>query len=374
MKAMKKFTLPFHVVKRSPLPLWKSLLFRVLAVVAALLFCALLSTVMIGANPIKFIATMFQGAFEDKIKLWMFAKDTCVLLCIALAITPAFKMRFWNIGAEGQTLISAFAAYAVIYYCRDIVPEWLLLVLMFIAALLIGAIWGGIPAIFKAIWNTNETLFTLMMNYVASGLAAYFLIVWSQNGTSVPRFEVGSLPIIGHENLLLIILVIILTIGMYIYQRYTKHGYEISVVGESENTAKYVGINTKKVIIRTMLISGAICGFAGFLIVGAIDHSVSDTMVGGRGFTAIMVSWLANFNPLIMIGTSAFITFLKLGAGKISLVFDIHSAFPDIVVGIALFFVIGCEFFINYRLKKKATKDTAPSLQTEKNNKGGNEK
>jgi simple sugar transport system permease protein len=262
-------------------------------------------------------------------------------------------MRFWNIGAEGQTLIGALAAVAVVIYGKGL-PNWLLLILMLLASVLVSAVWGGLPAVFKAIWGTNETLFTLMMNYAASGLVAYFLLLWTPSGSSVlGRLDEGHLPILGNENLLLILLVLLLTGGVYVYQKYTKHGYEISVVGESENTAKYIGINVKKVIIRTMLISGAICGFAGFLIVGALDHSVAVTSVGGKGFTAIMVSWLAKFNPLIMIGTSALIAFLNRGSAQVSTTFNIDSAFPDLVVGIVLFFIIGCEFFINYQLKLK---------------------
>ena len=353
----KKFELPFHVVKRSTIPVWKSMLFRVVAVVAALMLCSVLAIFMINANPFEFIATMFDGAFGSARRLWKFAKDAAVLLCISLAITPAFKMRFWNIGAEGQTLMGALASVAVIIYLRGTgIPNALLLPLMLIASVVVGALWGGIPAFFKAKWGTNETLFTLMMNYVATGLVAYFLLIWTPSGSSVlGMLNEGHLPIIGHEYLLVIIFVALLTIGLYIYQQYTKQGYEISVVGESENTARYIGIQVEKVIIRTMLISGAICGFAGFLIVGGLDHSVTTTCVGGMGFTAIMVSWLAKFNPLIMIGTAALITFLEQGSAQITTNFNIDSAFPSMVVGIVLFFIIGCEFFIGYQLKSKNT-------------------
>ena len=164
----KKTGLPFHVVKRSTIPLWKSMLFRLVAILSAILLCSILAIFMIDANPIKFISTMFDGAFGTSTRIWTFAKDASILLCIALAITPAFKMRFWNIGAEGQTLIGALAAVAVVIYSGEGMPEWLLIVLMFVAAVLAGAIWSGIPAVFKAIWGTNETLFTLMMNYVAT--------------------------------------------------------------------------------------------------------------------------------------------------------------------------------------------------------------
>ena len=374
----KSLELPFHVVKRAGLPLWKSLTYRVVAVLAALIICSLLSIFMANANPLEFVRTMFDGGFGTERRLWKFAKSTCVLLCIALAITPAFKMQFWNIGAEGQTLIGALASVMVIMYTKGL-PEGILLLLMFLAAVVAGALWGGIPAFFKAKWGTNETLFTLMMNYIASGLVAYFLLLWTPDGSSVlGRLDVGHLPIIGHEYLLVIISAVVLSILLYIYQRYTKQGYEISVVGESENTAKYIGINVKKVVIRTMIISGAICGFAGFLIVGALDHSVSVNSAGGMGFTAIMVSWLAKFNPVVMIGTSAFITFLEQGSAEISTVYNVDSAFPDIIIGIVLFFIIGCEFFVNYQLKLKShdakiSTDTTPSV-VKKNEEGGNGK
>ncbi len=342
----------FHVVKRDALPFGKAMLIRVVAVLAALLFVSALSYILIQANPVEFVKTLFEGNFSSSRRIWKFAKDTAVLLCIALAITPAFRMRFWNIGAEGQTLIGALAAVAVAFYLGGSMKTGYLLVLMFLAAVLAGAVWGGLPALFKAKWNTNETLFTLMMNYVASGLVAYFLLLWTPSGSSVlGELAVGHMPVVGHEYLILILSVLFLTVLVYIYLQYTKQGYEISVVGESENTARYIGIGVGKVIIRTMLVSGAICGIAGFLIVSALDHSVTTETVGGLGFTAIMVSWLAKFNPLIMIGTSALITFLDQGAAQITTNFNIDSAFPDLMVGIILFFIIGCEFFIGYSLK-----------------------
>ena len=354
MKAHEKQTHepPFHVVKRDAIPVWKAMMIRVIAVLAALLLCSILATFMIGANPWEFIETLVDGSLGSTRRLWKLAKDSAVLLCISLAVTPAFRMRFWNIGAEGQTLVGALASVAVMYYVGDAVPNAVLLILMLLTSLLVGAIWGAIPAIFKAKWETNETLFTLMMNYVAAGLVAYFLVIWTPSGSSVlGALPVGHLPKLGHEYLLLILITLILTALVYVYLHYTKQGYEISVVGESENTARYIGIGVGKVIIRTMLVSGAICGLAGFLIVAALDHSITPTTVGGMGFTAIMVSWLAKFNPIVMIGSSAFVTFLEQGASQVTTRFNIDSAFPDMVVGIVLFFIIGCEFFIGYRLK-----------------------
>lgn len=346
----------FHVVKRAGISRPKAMLIRVIAVAAALLLCSILSYALIGANPFKFLSTLFDGTFGSSRRIWKFLKDSAVLLCISLAVTPAFRMRFWNTGAEGQVLVGALASVACAYYLGGSIPNGLLLVVMLVTSVLAGAVWGGFPAIFKAKWGTNETLFTLMMNYVATYLVAYFLLVWTPDGSStLGELSFGHLPKLYNEYLLLILVVLVLTVLVYIYLNYTKQGYEISVVGESENTARYIGINVGKVILRTMLVSGAICGLAGFLIVGALDHSITTATVGGQGFTAIMVSWLAKFNPIAMVGTSALIIFLQQGGSQISTNFNVSNAFPDMVVGIILFFIIGCEFFINYQIKFRAS-------------------
>lgn len=342
----------FRVIKRDTISMSKAMLIRVAAVIAALIICSLLSMILLKAGPFDYVSTLFSGTFGSSRRIWKFAKEAVLLLSVSLAVTPAFRMRFWNIGAEGQTLIGALASAAVAFYLGGSLPNWLLLIVMLAASLAVGAVWGGIPAVCKAKWGTNETLFTLMMNYVASGLVAYFLVLWTPSGSSVlGALPTGHMPVVFHEYFLLIAIVLVLTVLVYIYLRYTKQGYEISVVGESENTARYIGIGVGKVVVRTMLISGAICGLAGFLIVGALDHSITTTTVGGMGFTAIMVSWLAKFNPLVMIGTSSLVAFLQQGASQVSTDFNIDSAFPDMMIGIVLFFIIGCEFFIGYRLK-----------------------
>ncbi len=347
----------FHIVKRDDVSFFQSSLIRVIAFVAALVFCSLLAFLLIGANPIEFFESIFSGSFGSSRRIWKLLKDIAILLCISLAVTPAFRMRFWNIGAEGQVLIGALACTACIYYLGGKLNEPLLILCMFVAALLAGAVWAVIPAVFKAIWNTNETLFTLMMNYVATFLVAFCLIEWTPNGSStIGELKYGHLPSIVHPYFLIIVAVLILTVLMFVYLNYSKHGYELSVVGESEKTARYVGINVRKVIIRTMIVSGLICGLAGFLIVGGLDHSITENTVGGRGFTAIMVSWLAKFNPLLMLLTSFLLVFLNQGAAQLSQDFDISSAFPDVIVGVILFFIIGCEFFIRYRICFRSAK------------------
>ena len=347
----------FHVLKRPSISFGKALFIRIAAILIAFVVCALISGVLVNnATPVSFFESVFKGSFGTTRKIWKLFKDISVLLCISLAITPAFRMKFWNIGAEGQVLVGALACAACMYYLNGKASDSVIIICMFAASVLAGMVWAGIPALFKAQWNTNETLFTLMMNYIATYLVAYFLIKWTPSGSSsLGILPAGHLPRLGHEYLLIIVSVALLTVLVHIYLNYSKHGYEISVVGESEKTAKYIGINVKKVIIRTMLFSGALCGIAAFLIVGGLDHTVTENTVGGLGFTAIMVSWLAKFKPFNMIFTSLLIVFLKQGAAQLSQDFDISSAFPNIVVGIILFFVIGCEFFINYRIARRSS-------------------
>ena len=346
-----------HIVKRGSMPWYGAWGIRALAIVLALVACALVTTVTTGEDPIQVYAAMIDGAFGTARKTWITFQNMSVLLCISLAVTPAFRMRFWNIGAEGQTLAGCLATAACMILLADKVPNWFMICTMILAAVAAGAVWGLIPAIFKAKWNTNETLFTLMMNYVATQLVAYFVILWEvpkgagKIGIINQSSELGWLPQLGGSKYLLsIVVVAIATVLMYLYLNYTKHGYEIAVVGESERTARYVGIKVEKVIVRTMALSGAVCGLAGLLLVGGINHTVTTTIVGGRGFTAVMVSWLAKFDPIIMIFTSLLLVFLERGAGEISTDFGLNQSFSDIITGIILFFIIGCEFFINYKI------------------------
>ncbi len=368
----------FHIVKRDKMPWWKGLLVRAAAVAVALVICMLISYVFVGITPDKLFSSFIKGNFSSEMYLWWLGKETSILLCIALAITPAFIMRFWNIGAEGQTLIGSLAAVSCAYSLGDKLggklPEPLLLLIMLLAAMAAGAIWGLVPALFKAVWNSNETLFTLMMNYIAIQLVRCMLAIWDPTQSNPWPAKHGFLNFIPNwkfgDELTVIVIAAVITVAMYVYLRYSKQGYEISVVGESEKTARYIGINVKKVTLRTMLISGALCGLVGFLIVAVFDHRISDNTVGGQGFTAIMVSWMAKFNPFIMVGTSFLVAFLNRGANQLvtdlsntnlkpmfnkgessgDIVKGISSDFPSIIVGIILFFIVGCEFFINYQV------------------------
>ena len=352
----------FHISKRDALPLPKALLIRGGILLLALVFCGLITTLLTGQDPIAVYGTILKGAFGTSRKIWVTGQNVAVLLGISLAVTPAFKMRFWNIGAEGQTLIGCLATTTCMILLGGKVPSGVLILISFVAALLAGALWGFLPAFFKAKWNTNETLFTLMMNYIATQLVAYFIIIWEvpkgsgKIGIINQDTQAGWLPTIGNQKYLLAILVVAILTGlMYIYLNYSKHGYEIAVVGESRRTASYAGIKVDRVIIRTMALSGALCGLIGLLLTSSTDHTMTTTIVDGRGFTAVMVSWMAKFNPVIMIFVSLLLVVLSRGASEISTAFGLNRSFSDILTGIILFFIIGCEFFINYKVQFRSS-------------------
>ena len=356
----------FHIVKRDALPWYQSVGIRAVAIVLALVLCGVLTTITTGIDPIEVYKSIFAGAFGTERKTWITLQNIAILLLIALALTPAFKMKFWNIGGEGQVLIGGLTAGACMICLGDRLPNGALILVMVLASVAAGAFWGFVPAFFKAKWNTNETLSTLMMNYIATQLVAFYTIVWEvpkgsgKIGIINQNSNAGWLPqIFGSKYLLSIVVAVAVTLLMYIYLNYSKHGYEISVVGESENTAKYVGIKVEKVIVRTMLLSGAVCGLTGLLLVGGINHTITTTLAGGQGFTAVLVSWMAKFNPLTMVLSSFLIIFMDRGAGEISTAFGLNHSYADILTGIILFFLIGCEFFITYKLqfRKKAEKE-----------------
>ena len=347
----------FHVAKRGALPWYKTWAIRGAALLLALVLCGVITSLVTGENPLQIYLAIYKGSFGTVRKFWVLLQNIAMLLCVSLAVTPAFRMRCWNLGAEGQALIGGLGAAACMILLAGKMPNWAVIVCMTVSSILAGAIWAAIPAFFKARFNTNETLFTLMMNYVATQLVSYYCVVWESPkgsgniGIINPNTEIGWFPTVGGQKYLLNILIVaVVCVLMYIYLNYSKHGYEIAVVGESESTARYVGIKVDRIIIRTMLLSGAVCGLAGLLLVGSTNHTLTPTIVDGRGFTAVMVSWLAKFNPVWMILTSFLLVFLGRGAGEIATNFGLNRSFGDILTGVILFCIIGSEFFINYQI------------------------
>ena len=346
----------FRISKRTGISKPKALFIRAAALLLALIVSGLVIFSIVKLSPLKVYVAMFEGAFGTSRRAWATIRDAMMMLCIAVGLAPAFKMKFWNVGAEGQILVGGIATAACMIYFKSM-PTPLLFLVMIVASLVAGGIWGIIPGIFKARWNTNETLFTLMMNYVAIQLTSYCVSKWENptgsNSVGIinQKTHTGWMPsLLGQSYLLNVIIVLALAVAMYIYLKYSKHGYEIAVVGDSENTARYAGISVRKVFVRTMALSGAICGLAGFLAVSGASHTISSSTAGGRGFTAIIVAWLAKFNTFVMILISFLLIFLEKGAIEIASRYQLNDYASEIITGIILFFILGSEFFINYKV------------------------
>lgn len=358
-----------HITRRDGMAFRLALGVRIVSLVLALLVSALFIYAITKMNPVKVYGAMWQGAFGSSRRTWITLRDTAMLLCIGVGLAPAFSMRFWNIGAEGQILMGGCATAAVLICGSSAMPTWLLLLVSLAVSLAAGALWGIVPAVFKARWNTNETLFTLMMNYIAIQLTCFFVAKWENppgsNSVGIinQKTKAGWFPeLFGQPYMMNVIIVLAAAVLMYLYLRYTKHGYEISVVGESENTARYAGISVKRVIIRTMAISGAVCGMSGFIAVAGASHTISTSTAGGRGFTAIIVAWMARFNTFVMILIALLLAFLEKGAIQIASQFHLNDYASNVIMGIILFFLLGSEFFIRYSIRFRSRKKEASEV------------
>ena len=344
---------PFvRLAKRTDIDPKKAWLIRVASIVVALIL-GCIPMLFTGTNPIEAYSVIVQGSLLRPVYFRQTVKIAIPLLGCALAIAPCFKMRFWNIGAEGQITMGAMCATYFALYWVDKVPSAVLLVIMFLASLVGGGLWALIPAFFKARWNTNETLFTLMMNYIAIGIVA-----WLQGGPwegrkgsqIIPMFDdAARLPDLFGVHIGWIF-VLVLVVLMHIYMNKTKQGYEIAVIGDSQNTARYAGMNVGAIIMRTMFISGAISGFVGFMTVSGANYTLYSGVADNVGFTAITVAWLSQLNAFAMIFISMLLAVISKGANTLQTRLQVPASISDIITGILLFTMLSCEFFINYRL------------------------
>ena len=364
---MKQHEPLIRLAKRDLMAPWKVWSIRIGSIVLALILGGLIMAA-IGVNPLEAYGTIISGSLGKKTAIRQTVKIAVPLLGCALAIAPCFKMRFWNIGAEGQITAGAIAATYFALFWVDKVPGPVLLIIMALAGALAGGIWGLIPAFFKARWNTNETLFTLMMNYIVIGI-----VRWLQGGPwegragsqIIPQFDAAAcLPRVWGIHCGWII-VLVLVVFMHIYMRYTKHGYEIAVIGDSINTARYAGMNVGKVMMRTMFLSGAISGLVGFIVVSGANGTLYDGVANGVGFTSITVAWLAQLNAFAMVAISMLLAILTKGAETLQTRLAVPTSISDIITGILLFCMLGCEFFINFRLIFRSRKHGKEAAENE---------
>mgnify|MGYP002851923344 FL=1 len=355
---------PFvRITKKDNRPMWQVLVIKGIAVLCAMAVASVFIYSVTKLNPSKIFSSMWKGAFGSARRTWITLRDASFLLLIALGLTPAFKMRFWNTGGEGQILMGGLVSAAFMINFKDRLSSPVLLICMVLSSMIAGAVWGFIPAYFKAKYEANETLFTLMMNYVATQLVEFYVDIWDTKGSHSVGIinmdsKIGWLPkLLNNDYVLIILIALVIMVFIYIYLNYSKHGYEIAVIGESRNTAKYAGINVPAAVMRTMALSGAICGLGGFIQTSGIAHTISKGIGAGRGFTAIIVAWLSQLNPFIMMVFSTFLVFLEKGAAQIASDFNFNQYASSIVTGIMLLFILGSDFFVNYNLVFRKKED-----------------
>ena len=342
----------FHLAKRTDINPKRAWMVRGISFLAAIVIGGLIFLI-IGNNPFSAYGYIVSGALGKKVAIRQTVKFAIPLLGTALAIAPCFKMRFWNIGAEGQITAGAIGATFFALNYANTMPKPLLLLVMAVGGALCGGIWALIPAVFKAKWGTNETLFTLMMNYIVIGLVKYLQGgPWEGKPGSqiIPDFAQNAvLPKVFGVHCGWII-VLLLVIFIYVYMNYTKHGYEIAVIGDSVNTARYAGMDVALITMRTMFMSGAICGLVGFMVCSGANMTLYHSVADGVGFTAITVAWLAQLNPFAMMAISLLLAILDKGAGDLQTYMKVPTSIADIITGIFLFCMLASEFFINYRI------------------------
>lgn len=351
-----------RIVKTKEKSKKQQMLLRLAAFVLALCAGGLFLLVL-GNNPFAIYGTILSGAFRSEMAIQATIKIMIPLLIASLGVMLAFKMKFWNIGGEGQLIMGGvFASYFALFHADW--PGFILFPVMFIAGIIGGGIWALIPAFFKVKFGTNETLFTLMLNYIA-----LYLVSWLQedpwrdpaaNGfPKIASFDKSAvLPKLFGVQMGWVIALILVAV-LFVYLRYTKQGYEISVVGESRATATYAGMNVQKIILRTMFLSGAVAGIAGMVQVTGSDRTLTTGVAGGVGFTAIIVAWLAQLNPVSSLIIAFLFSVLEKGSSVVQSQFGLSTDCADVLQGIILFFVLGCEFFIRYKFVRDKKQSAA---------------
>jgi simple sugar transport system permease protein len=348
-----------------------NILVPILSVVLGLLAGAVL-LVLVDVNPVETYRAMLEGAFGSAYAISETLVRAIPLMLTGLAVSIAFRMLFWNIGAEGQLAMGAFGAAGAALFLPELIPGlpgWLLLLLMFAAGFAAGALWGLIPAALKGFLGVNEIITSLMLNYVAilwiqylyfgpwkdpqgfgfPGTAAFPQDAW------LPRIRDTFPQLVDvvntgrvHWGLLIAILA---ALFIWLVLGRTKWGYEIRVIGENATAARYAGISLLRNFLLVMLLSGGLAGLAGFTQVAAVSHRLQQGIVVGDGYTAIIVAWLAGLNPFGVLVVALLLAALFVGGDQIQITMGLPAAMSLVLQGAILFFVLGGNFFTKYRVR-----------------------
>lgn len=342
------------IIKRNPIASKQKFRIRLMAMFLALTVFAII-LLFLGKQPLNVYFQMIIGSLGTKFRIIETLKIAIPNAIVSLGIMIAFKLKFWNIGGQGQIIAGAIASSYFALFIPDI-PRPLLLFVMILSSFIVGGIWAAIPAYFKTKYNTNETLFTLMMNYIALNLVTYLqYALWKDPSAGgfakIAMFSPSArLPEVFGLNIGWI-LMILCVIAIYLLINHMKLGYEIAVVGESIETARYAGIDVKSTTIKTLFISGGICGLVGVIQAAGVNGTLSVDVASSFGSVGIIIAWISGANTLAIPIISFLFAIVTQGASFAQSAFQIPAAVSEILQGIILIFVLAAEFFIVYEVK-----------------------
>ena len=316
-----------------------------------------------GYNPLVVYREMLAGSFGSMYFFQQTIQKTIPLLIMGLGVAICFKMNFINIGAEGQFYIGAVAATYVALNVHGL-PAWITLAIMFAAAFLAGGIWCLVAGVMKSQWGVSETLVTLMLNYIAMKLVSYLQYVLWKDPNSFGFPKIANYPIeLQLPRVFGVqagwIAAVLLTVLVWFLLHRSKLGYEIAVMGANERTARYAGMNTRKILLLTSLIGGGTCGLAGLIQASGVEHTLNDQMGNGMGYTAIAIAYMAQMEPPAILIVSFLFAILLQGGAYMQVSMQIPSATGDVIQGIILLFILGGEFFYNYRIVRRTSREEA---------------
>lgn len=333
---------------------WRAVLVRGGSIALALLFSMLMILIM-GYNPFDAMSAMLKGSLGSLYGIKNSIVVAIPILVMSVGLAIAFSMKYWNIGAEGQLVFGAICATFMTRHLPADMNGFVMIMIMTVAAMAGGAFWALIPGFFRACSRTNETLFTLMMNYLAIKLAVFLRFELWKDPNALGFPQIASIPEQAHLPRLfgihigwLVALAIVALATVFL--KYTKLGYEIRVVGESDRTAHYAGINVRRVILTGVLISGALVGLAGLLKLNGVSYTLSENIGGGTGFTAIIVAWLSQLQVPVMVLVAFLFGAMEQGSMAMELSMGIPASTTKIIEGLILFAALTAEFFIRYKI------------------------
>jgi len=341
-----------------------SVLAQVLVPVMSIVAALLVGSVIIwlsGEHPVTVYRTMFKGAFGSGFQRSETIVKMIPLLLTGLGVSVAFRMQLWNIGGEGQFYLGAvFATWVALYGLPD-AGKWVVIPAMMAAGMLGGALWGAIPGLLRGYAGVNETITSLMLNYIAIQFAEWLVHGRWKNplGFGFPGTKVFGpntyLPTWGTTRVHLgLAFGIVAAVLLFIVFQRTRWGYELAVAGSSERVARYAGMATARNMVIVMIVSGALCGLAGMAELTGISHSLQRELSPGYGYTAIIVAWLGRLNPFGIMLVSFLLAALLVGGDQIQLSLGLPSAVASMLQGIILFFLLGGDLLTRYRIARVA--------------------